>query len=194
MLSVGGRPWWRRLRWGMFTRCSPGSEGKASAQRIKVSMAATALHQCVQSLHMKMSVSRLLLRPNLDQREPHAGGEGRGETGAVWGARGVVHEMEVCAMRWTNLCMHGNVNNNKWGNLSICFCLLTSRTSIPNGSCWLVMWLPAGPNEVVSFPGHQNGTFTVQAQRDWCSRDVNLLFMLWFYSIFVSWISLTHGK
>lgn len=26
----------------------------------------------------------------------------------------------------------------------------------------VVMWLPAGPNEVVSFPGHQNGSFTVQ--------------------------------
>lgn len=61
-----------------------------SAQRIKVSMAATALHQCVQSLHMKMSVSRLLLRPHLDQREPHAGGERgggegrRGRFGADW--------------------------------------------------------------------------------------------------------------
>ena len=76
-----------------------------SAQRIKVSMAATALHQCVQSLHMKMSVLRLLLRPNLDQREPHAGGGG-----AVGGAWGVVHEMEVCAMRRTNLCMQRNVN------------------------------------------------------------------------------------
>lgn len=29
-----------------------------------------------------------------------------------------------------------------------------------------MMGLPAGLNEVVSFPGHQNGSFTVQAQRD----------------------------
>lgn len=29
-----------------------------------------------------------------------------------------------------------------------------------------MMWLPAGPNEVVSFPGHRNGSFTVRAQRD----------------------------
>lgn len=75
-----------------------GFQGE-SARRIKVSMAATALHQCVQSLHMKM---RLLLRPNLDQREPHAGGEGSEgarEMGTVWGTRGVVHEMEVCALR-----------------------------------------------------------------------------------------------
>lgn len=72
-----------------------------SALRIKVSMAATALHQCVQSLHMKMSVSRLLLRPNLDQREPHAVGGGRGGDGDGdgLGRRGVVHEMEVCATR-----------------------------------------------------------------------------------------------
>lgn len=62
--------------------------------------------------------------------------------------------------------MHGNVNNNKWGNLSICFCIFTSRMSVPKGSCGRVMWLPAGPNEVVSFPGHQNGSSTVQAQRD----------------------------
>lgn len=65
-----------------------------SAQRIKVSMAATALHQCVQSLHMKMSVSRLLLRPNLDQREPHAGGEGGGGDGGDGDGLG---QTESCA-------------------------------------------------------------------------------------------------
>lgn len=98
-----------------------GFQGK-SAQRIKVSAAATALHQCVQSLHMKMTVYKTSTEAKFRSKATlcRRGTEGGG-TVTVWGRRGVVHEMEVCAMWWANLRVHGNVNNNKWGNLSIYF-------------------------------------------------------------------------
>lgn len=75
-----------------------GFQGK-SAQRIKVSAAATALHQCVQSLHMKMTVYKTSTEAKFRSKATlcRRGTEGGG-TVTVWGRRGVVHEMEVCAM------------------------------------------------------------------------------------------------
>lgn len=103
------------------------------AQRIKVSAAATALHQCVQSLHMKMTVYKTSAGAKFRSKATagRRGTEGGG-TGLVWGRQGVVHEMEVCAMWWANLWVHGNVDTNKWGNLSIYFPPFTLRMSIPN--------------------------------------------------------------
>lgn len=57
------------------------------------------------------------------------GREGGGGRRGRFGAHG-----ELC-MKWKfvrcaeQICAcRGNVNNNKWGNLSICFCLFTPRT------------------------------------------------------------------
>lgn len=75
-----------------------GFRGKR-AQRIKVSAAATALHQCVQSLHMKMTVYKTSAEAKFRSKAtPGRRGTEGGGTGLVWGRRGVVHEMEVCAM------------------------------------------------------------------------------------------------
>lgn len=69
------------------------------ARRIKVSAAATALHQCVQSLHMKMTVYKTSTEAKFRSKAtPGRRGAEGGGAGLVWGGRGVVHEMEVCAM------------------------------------------------------------------------------------------------
>lgn len=112
---------------------------------------------------MKMSVSGLLLRPNLDQREPHAGGElgGGGRFGADWelcmkwkfGRR----DEQICACMGTLIIISGEI-------CQFAFASLQRGRQYQMGA--VVMWLAAGPNEVVSFPGHQNGSFTVQALHD----------------------------
>lgn len=60
-----------------------------------------ALHQCVQSLHMKMTMyktsteAKFRSKATAGRRGTEGGGGRRGWLGADWG---VVHEMEVCAM------------------------------------------------------------------------------------------------
>lgn len=58
-----------------------------------------ALHQCVQSLHMKMTVYKTSTEAKFRSKE-NPGQEGsRGRGGGVGlGRLGVVHEMEVCAI------------------------------------------------------------------------------------------------
>lgn len=123
-----------------------------SAQRIKVSMAATALHQCVQSLRMKMSVWRLLLRPNLDQRQPHAGGEGGGDGGRRprFGAHG-----DLCIKRKSARCIEqicpcmGMVIIISGEICQFAFASLRGGRPYQTGAA--DSWLPAGPNEVCFF-------------------------------------------
>lgn len=82
-----------------------GIRGKR-APRIKVSAAATALHQCVQSLHMKMTVyktsagAKFRSKATRGRRRRGDGGgvQREGEQGWFGADGGVVHEMEVCAM------------------------------------------------------------------------------------------------
>lgn len=64
---------------------------------------------------------------------------------------------QICACMGTLIIISGEI-------LSICFCLLQRGRQYQMGA--VVMWPAAGPNEVVSFPGHQNGSFTVQALPD----------------------------
>lgn len=74
-----------------------------------------------------------------------------GGGGAVWGRLGVVHEMEVACVGM--LIISGEI-------CQFAFASLHRGRRYQAGA--VVMWLPAGPNGVVSFPGHQNGSFTVQ--------------------------------
>lgn len=179
MLSVGGRPLEDTPVRDVHQMLA-GLRGE-SAQRIKASMAATALHQCVQSLHMKMSVSRLLLRPNLDQRELHAAGWGRGAGGGERRGRGRFGAHGELCMKWKfarcaeQICACMGMLIIMSGEIcQFAFASLHRGHQSPMGA--VDLWLPAGPNEVVSFPGHQNGSFTVHVQRDWCSSGRKFAF------------------
>lgn len=127
MLGVGGPSCCKQSQWGVFAICSQDSEGR-KAPRIKESGAATGPPSGCSKPPYENDCVRLLLKPNLDQSQPRAGGGLR-----EWGAH--LHEIELCVMWWANHWLHGNVNNSKWWNLSIYFPPFTRRMSVGAVNC-----------------------------------------------------------
>lgn len=127
------------------------------------------------------------------------GTEGGG-TGLVWGRRRVVHEMEVCAMWWANLCVHGNVNNNKWGNLSIYFSPLHWGCQYQIGAVNLWCDFQLGEMKLCLFQVNKLAVLLyrlctgLNLENGTRRRRCKLAFDVLSYSIFVSYTSLLHWK
>lgn len=86
---------------------------------------------------------------------------GGGTFGADWELcmkwKFVLHDEQICACMGTLIIISGEI-------CQFAFASLQRGRQYQTGA--VVMWAAAGPNEVVSFPGHQNGSFTVQALHD----------------------------